>query len=148
MPQQPSGGRFLVPRGAACSLLYCATSTLPRVVASDHTPTGIPRNVKLHPDSSDRIFDTIDRKLEEVEWLLNYARNANKPTPVASANTTKKVNAPRRSAPTRLLNPPTRKSKSADQPCGQGLLAELHQWKSLTPVPTGASGPDGDPPCR
>jgi len=23
--------------------------------------------------------------LEEVEWLLNYARNANKPIPVASA---------------------------------------------------------------
>jgi hypothetical protein len=76
-----------------------------RVVASDHTPIGITRNVKVHP--SDRIFDTIGRKLEEVEWLLNYARNANKPIPVASAITTKKVNAPRRSTPTRLLNPVT-----------------------------------------
>jgi hypothetical protein len=77
------------------------------VVASDHTPIGIPRNVKVYPGPSDRIFDTIDRKLEEVEWLLNYARNANKPIPVASAITTKKVNAPRRSTPTRLLNPVT-----------------------------------------
>jgi hypothetical protein len=75
-----------------------------RVVASDHTPIGILRNVKVHPGPSDRIFDTIDRKLEEVEWLLNYARNANKPIPVASAITMKKVNVPRRSTPTRLLN--------------------------------------------
>jgi hypothetical protein len=50
------------------------------------------------------IFDTIDRKSEEMEWLLNYARNANKPIPVASALTTKKVNAPRRPTPTRFLN--------------------------------------------
>ena len=43
-------------------------------------------------------------KLEEVEkWLLNYARNANNPTPVASAITTKKVNAQRRLASMRLL---------------------------------------------
>jgi len=34
---------------------------------------------------------------EEVKkWLLNCARNANKPTPVASAITTKKVNVPKR----------------------------------------------------
>ena len=45
----------------------------------------------------------LNRKLEEVEWLLNYARNANKPTPVASAITTKKVNAPRRLVSMRLL---------------------------------------------
>jgi hypothetical protein len=32
------------------------------VVASDHTPIGIPRNVKVHPGPSSRIFDTIDRK--------------------------------------------------------------------------------------
>ena len=38
------------------------------------------------------------------KWLLNSARNANKPTPVASAITTKKVNAPRRLASMRLLN--------------------------------------------
>jgi hypothetical protein len=88
--------------------------TLSGVVASDHTPIGIPRNVKVHPGPSGRIFDTIDRKLEEVEWLLNYARNANKPIPVAFAITTKKVNAPRRSTPMRLLNPVThhRKTKS------------------------------------
>ena len=36
-------------------------------------------------------------------WPLNYARNAGKPTPVASAITTKKVNAPRRLASMRLL---------------------------------------------
>src|SRR6478672_3241476 len=107
MPRQPSGGGFLVPRGAACSLLCCATSTLPRVVASDHTPIGIPRNVKVHPSPSDRIFDTIDRKLEEVEWLLNYARNAKKPIPVACAIMMKKVSAPRRLTPMRLLNPLT-----------------------------------------
>jgi hypothetical protein len=53
------------------------------VVASDHTPIRIPRNVRVHSGPSGRISDTIDRKLEEVEWLLNYARNANKPIPVA-----------------------------------------------------------------
>ena len=68
---------------------------------------GIPGSVKVHPGPLDRIFDTIDRKLEEMEWLLNYARNANKPIPVESATTTKKVNAPRRSTPTKLLNPVT-----------------------------------------
>src|ERR1700726_1983979 len=47
---------------------------------------------------------TIHYKLEEVEkWLLNCAKNANKPTPVASAITTKKVNAPKRLASMRLL---------------------------------------------
>ena len=38
------------------------------------------------------------------KWLLNCAKNANKPTPVASAITTKKVNAPKRLASMRLLN--------------------------------------------
>jgi hypothetical protein len=87
-------------------------------VASDHTPIGIPRNVKVDPGPSGRTFDTIDRKLEEMEWLLNYARNASKPIPVAFAITTKKVNAPRRSTPMRLLNPVThhRKTKSAYVP--------------------------------
>jgi hypothetical protein len=51
----------------------------------------------LSPAGSGRIFDTIYYKLEEVEkWLLNCARNANKPIPVASATTTKKVNVPKR----------------------------------------------------
>ena len=78
----------------------------------------IPRNVTVHPGPSGRIFDTINRKLEEVEWLLNYARNANKPIPVAFASTTKKVNAPRRPTPMKLLNPVThhRKTKSAYVP--------------------------------
>src|SRR5580765_3316109 len=107
MPRQPSGGRFLVPRGAACSLLCCATSTLPEWSLLTIRRIGIPRNVKAYPGPSDRIFDTIDRKLEEVEWLLNYARNANKPIPVASAITTKKVNAPRRLTPMWLLHPVT-----------------------------------------
>ena len=40
--------------------------TLSRVVASDHTPIGIPRNVRVHPGPSGRIFDTTDRKLEET----------------------------------------------------------------------------------
>ena len=92
--------------------------TLSRVVASDHTLIRIPRNVRVHSGPSGRISDTIDRKLEEVEWLLNYARNANKPIPVASAITTKKVNAPRRSTPMRLLNSVThhQKTKSAYVP--------------------------------
>ena len=92
--------------------------TLSRVVASDHTPIRIPRNVRVHPGPTGRISDTIDRKLEEVEWLLNYARNANKPIPVASAITTKKANAPRRLTPMRLLNRVThrQKTKSAHLP--------------------------------
>ena len=46
------------------------------------------------------------------KWLLNYARNANKPTPVAFAITTKKVNAPRRLASMRLLKQPTSHQKT------------------------------------
>jgi len=53
------------------------------------------------------------RKVKEVEkWLLNYARNANKPTPVASAITTKKASAPRRLASMRLLNHVTSHQKT------------------------------------
>jgi hypothetical protein len=63
--------------------------------------------VRVDPGPSGRSFDTIDRKLEEVEWLLNYARNANKPIPVAHAITMKKVSALRRLRPMRLLNPVT-----------------------------------------
>jgi hypothetical protein len=62
----------------------------------------MPCNVRVQ-QPSDRIFDTIDR-LEEVEWLLNYARNANKHIPVVFAITTKRVNAPRRLASMRLHN--------------------------------------------
>jgi hypothetical protein len=60
----------------------------------------------------------MDRKLEEVEWLLSYARNANRLIRVAPAITTKKVNAPRRLTPTRSLNPVThpQKMKSAHTP--------------------------------
>jgi len=46
-----------------------------------------------------------------VEWLLNYARNANKFIPVASAIMTKKVSAPRRLTSMRLLNPMTHRQK-------------------------------------
>src|SRR5271166_5205515 len=56
----------------------------------------MPRNVRVHRCPSGSIFDTTDQKLEEAEWLLNFARNANKPTPVVSAITTTKVNVPRR----------------------------------------------------
>ena len=84
-----------------------------RVVASDHTPMGIMRNVRAQwtafdvktrqadTESHGRhtqvfIFDTIYSRLEKMTtWPLNYARNAGKPTPVASAITTKRVNAPR-----------------------------------------------------
>jgi hypothetical protein len=38
------------------------------------------------------------------QWLLNYARNANNPIPVASAITTKKLNAPKRLALVTLPN--------------------------------------------
>jgi hypothetical protein len=46
------------------------------------------------------------------KWLRNYARNANKLTPVALAITTKKVNAPRRLVPMRLLDLITRQLKT------------------------------------
>jgi hypothetical protein len=60
----------------------------------------------------------MDRKLEEVEWLLSYARNANRLIRVAPAITTKKVNAPRRLTPMRSLNPVRhpQKMKSAHTP--------------------------------
>ena len=46
--------------------------------------------------------------MEEVKkWLLNYAKNANDPIPVASVITTKKVNAPRPLASIRLPHPLT-----------------------------------------
>jgi len=92
--------------------------TLSRMVTSDHTSIGMPRNVRGHAGQSGRTFDTIDRKLEEVEWLLNYARNANKPTRVASAITTTKVNAQKRLTPMRLRNPVTRhqRTKSVQVP--------------------------------
>ena len=51
-------------------------------------------------------------KFEEVEkWLLNYARNANKPIRVESAITTKKPNAPRRLPSMRLPNRLTSRQK-------------------------------------
>jgi hypothetical protein len=77
---------------------------LSRVVASDHTPIGMPRNIRVRADPSGRIFEMFGRKLEEVQCLLNYVRNANKPIPVASAITMKKVNAPRQLTPMRLLH--------------------------------------------
>jgi hypothetical protein len=100
------------------------------VVVSDHTPIGIPRNVTVDAGPSSRIFDTIDRKLEEVEWLPNYARNASKPIPAASAITTKKVNAPRRWTPMTLLNPLThrQKTKSAHVP-------EINPEAESSPLP-------------
>jgi hypothetical protein len=74
---------------------------------------GIRRNLRVRSSLSGRIFETIDRKIGgKVEWLLNYARNASKPIPVASAITTKKVNAPRRLTPMRLLNPVTHRQKT------------------------------------
>jgi hypothetical protein len=98
-------------RCATSGQKHSVRSTLSRVVSSDHSPIGIPRKVRVHPDPSGRIFEMFDRKLEEVEledveWLLNYARNASKPIPVASAITMKKVNAPRRPRPMKLLHPP------------------------------------------
>jgi hypothetical protein len=72
-------------------------------------------------------------EVEEVEkWLLNSARNANKPTPVASAITTKKVNARRRLASMRLLKQATTHQKTrkmevrydpeqVSAPCDKGL---------------------------
>ena len=102
-----------------------------RVVATDHTPIGIPRNVRVYRDPSGRIFDTIDLKLEEVEWPLSYARNANKPIPVASAITTKKANAPRPLTPMRSLNPVTQKTKSAYVP-----IHDLLNWRTRGPCHT------------
>ena len=65
------------------------------------------------------IADAIYTELEEVEKrLLNYARNANNVIPIVSATTAKKVNAPRRLTPMKLLNPLThhRRNKPAHVP--------------------------------
>ena len=93
-----------------------------KVVASDHTPMGIPRNLKMQA-SQQALMSGCDRQFESrrrrqvafsirltanwrkwKKWLLNYARNANKPTPVASAITTKRASAARRLASMRFLN--------------------------------------------
>jgi hypothetical protein len=51
------------------------------------------------------IANAIYTELEEVDkWLLNYARNANKPTPVVFAITMRRLNAPRRLAAMRGPN--------------------------------------------
>ena len=51
------------------------------------------------------MVDAIYRKLEKVrKWLPNYAKNANKPIPVESAITTKKLDAPRRLSSMRWLD--------------------------------------------
>jgi hypothetical protein len=85
--------------------------TLSRMVPSDHTLTGETRNVRQIP--VDQVFvNTIDRELEEVEWLLSYARNANKPIPGARAITTKRVNARRRLTPMRLFIPRKRHQRT------------------------------------
>ena len=69
---------------------------------------GIPRRVRVHAGGQ------TTTRLEEVEqWLPNFARNANKPTPVASAITTKKVNAPRRLASMRVLKHATSHQKTS-----------------------------------
>jgi hypothetical protein len=69
---------------------------------------------------------------ERGKWRLNYARNVNKPIPVLLAITTKKVNAPRRLVPMRLLklvrsHQKTRKMdvrchpKQLSAPCDKGV---------------------------
>ena len=50
----------------------------------------IPRKVRGHANFRSRL-----RKEEVEQWLLNYARNANKPIPVVFAITMRKLNAPR-----------------------------------------------------
>ena len=78
----------------------------------------VARASRVKPVSQVASSIRFNRKLEEVEWLLNYARNANRPIPVASAITTNKVSAPRRLTPMRLLNPVMhhQKTKSAHVP--------------------------------
>jgi hypothetical protein len=55
----------------------------------------------------------LSQNWEEVKkWLLNYARNANKNTPVASAIMTKEANAPRRLPSMSLLKHSTSHQKT------------------------------------
>jgi hypothetical protein len=58
-----------------------------------------------------RIFDRVFTNWRKWKWLLNCARNASKPTAVASATTTKKVNVPKRLASV-LLNHVTSPKKA------------------------------------
>jgi hypothetical protein len=93
---------------------------------------------------SSGVFDAIDRKLEEVEWLLNYARNANKRIPVASAITTNKVSAPRRLMPRRLLNPAThhQTTESAHLPIHHLLDGTVTKFESGSVIRSGVSALD------
>jgi hypothetical protein len=75
-----------------------------KVVASDHTSLEIPRKVKVHAIVRSHLRCEFPQIVGSGKWLLNYARNANKPIPVESAITTKKLNAPRRLSPMRLPN--------------------------------------------
>ena len=68
-----------------------------KVVASDHTRMRTPRNVRVHITVGSHLGCDLPKNWEKVrKWLLNYARNANKPIPVESAITMIKLNAPRR----------------------------------------------------
>jgi hypothetical protein len=109
------------PRGSEVGLPDQLRNTV-KVVASDHTPMGIPRTLKMQASQQalmsgcGRQFETRRRRQVAFsirltanwrkwkKWLLNYARNANKPTPVASAITTKRASAARRLASMRFLN--------------------------------------------
>jgi len=52
--------------------------------------------VKLHTSFRSHLRYELPRIGGTEKWLLNYARNANKPIPVESAITMIKLNAPRR----------------------------------------------------
>jgi hypothetical protein len=95
------------------------------LLASDRTAIGIPRRFRMRPIHHVASSKCLIGKLEEVEWLLNYARNANRTIPVTSAITTKKVNARRRLTPMRLLSPQSnhRRNRSA------------HMFRKETPRP-------------
>ena len=53
------------------------------------------RNLTINTVRSHLRYELLQNREEVEKWLLKYARDANKHTPVASAITTKEVNARR-----------------------------------------------------
>src|ERR1051326_5555427 len=74
------------PSGDACFV---------KVVPSDHSSLEILRKVKMHAIVRSHFGCESSRITGSGKWLLNYARNANKRTPVESVITMMKLNAPR-----------------------------------------------------
>lgn len=63
------------------------------------------RNRTINTVRSHLRYELLQNREEVEKWLLNYARDANKHTPVGSAITTKEVNARRQLPSIGLTNP-------------------------------------------